>query len=232
MPIINLRHVEKEYVTQAGCVRAVDGIDLQVNAGEFLAITGRSGAGKSTLINLIAGLDRVTSGEVWVAGSAVHRMHLDDAAAWRGRTIGVVFQSFELLPSLTVLQNVMLPMDFAHRYPPRQQQERALHLLEQMDIAEHAHKLPSEVSGGQQQRVGIARALANDPPIVIADEPTGSLDSATASSVFRLFEALVSEGKTLLLVTHDLDLANRASRAITMADGAIVADVRREVARA
>ena len=220
--LIELRQVVKKYEGLAGDVVALKGIDLRVHAGEFVVVTGKSGAGKTTLVNVITGLDRSTSGEIWVAGAPVHELGAEKAAGWRGQTVGVVFQSFELLPTLTVLQNVTLPMDFARRYSIRQRRERAMRLLEQVEIAEHAHKLPSAVSGGQQQRVAIARAMANDPPILVADEPTGSLDSVTAASVLRVFEALVAQGKTVLLVTHDRDIASRATRAITLADGEIV----------
>jgi putative ABC transport system ATP-binding protein len=220
--LIDLQKVVKEYQGLAGDVLALKGIDLQVKPGEFLVVTGKSGAGKTTLVNMIAGLDRSTSGEIWVAGAPVHKLGPEKAARWRGRTVGVVFQTFELLPTLTVLQNVTLPMDFARRYSIRQRRERGMHLLEQMEIAEHAHKLPSAVSGGQQQRVAIARALANDPPLLVADEPTGSLDSLTADAVLRVLEALVAQGKTILLVTHDKDITRRATRAITLADGEIV----------
>jgi len=220
--LIDLRQVVKSYKSQAVAVVALKGINLQVKEGEFVVVTGKSGAGKTTLVNMITGLDRSTSGEIWVAGTPLHKLGMEQAAGWRGRTVGVVFQSFELLPTLTVLQNVMLPMDFAHKYSLRQRRERAMRLLEQMEIADHAHKLPSAVSGGQQQRVAIARALANDPPILAADEPTGSLDSATAGSVLRLFEDLVDQGKTILLVTHDKDIAGRATQAITLTDGEVV----------
>jgi putative ABC transport system ATP-binding protein len=224
-PLIYLRQVVKEYGSLAGDVVALKGIDLQVKKGEFVVVTGKSGAGKTTLVNMITGLDKSTLGEIWVDGTPVHKLGTERAAQWRGQTVGVVFQSFELLPTLTVLQNVMLPMDFAHKGSIRQQRERAMHLLEQVGIAEHAHKLPSAVSGGQQQRVAIARAMANDPPILVADEPTGSLDSATAETVLEVFEDLVEQGKTILLVTHDSDVARRATRAITLSDGEIVGGV-------
>ncbi len=221
-PLIELRQVVKTYQGKASAVMALKGIDLRVNAGEFVVVLGKSGAGKTTLVNMIAGIDRPTSGGIEVAGAAVHALGEDGRAAWRGRSVGVVFQFFQLLPTLTVLQNVMLPMDFAHRYSSREQRERAMHLLDQVGIADHAHKLPSAVSGGQQQRIAIARALANDPPILLADEPTGSLDSATANEVLGIFENLVDQGKTLLMVTHDKDLARRAGRIILLADGEIV----------
>jgi putative ABC transport system ATP-binding protein len=221
-PLIYLRRVVKEYGSLAGDVVALKGIDLQVKKGEFVVVTGKSGAGKTTLVNMITGLDKSTSGEIWVDGTPVHKLGAEKAARWRGQTVGVVFQSFELLPTLTVLQNVMLPMDFAHKGSILQQRERAMHLLEQVGIAEHAHKLPSAVSGGQQQRVAIARAMANDPPILVADEPTGSLDSVTAGTVLEVFEDLVEQGKTVLLATHDSDIARRATRNITLSDGAIM----------
>jgi putative ABC transport system ATP-binding protein len=222
--LITLRGVVKKYQSRAGQVTALKGIDLKVKPGEFLVIMGKSGAGKTTLVNMITGLDRVTSGEIWVAGTPVHQLQPEKAARWRGQTVGVVFQTFELLPTLTVLQNVTLPMDFANRYSLRQQRKRALYLLEQVEIAEHAYKLPSAVSGGQQQRVAIARAMANDPPILVADEPTGSLDSVTSEAVIDVFEELVNQGTTVVLVTHDEDVARRGSRIITLTDGKITAD--------
>jgi putative ABC transport system ATP-binding protein len=220
--IVDLRHVVKTYQGLSGGVPALKRIDLQVQTGEYLTVTGKSGSGKTTLVNMITGLDRTTSGEIWVAGTAVHKMGAEKAAKWRGQHVGVVFQFFELLPTLTVLQNVMLPMDFAGRYSLRQRRERAMLLLEQMEISEHAHKLPSAVSGGQQQRVAVARAMANDPPILVADEPTGSLDSVTAQSVVGVLEALLEQGKTIVLVTHDRDIAGRGTRTITLSDGEIV----------
>jgi putative ABC transport system ATP-binding protein len=180
------------------------------------------------LINMITGIDKPTSGEVLVGDTAVHTLSEGRTAVWRGRHIGVVFQFFQLLPTLTVIENVMLPMDFCNMYPMRERPERAMHLLEQVDIADHAHKLPPAVSGGEQQRAAIARALANDPPIIAADEPTGNLDSKTADAVFQLFERLVSEGKTILIVTHDRDLARRVTRTVTLADGEIVDERRQE----
>jgi putative ABC transport system ATP-binding protein len=221
-PLIHLRQVVKRYESLAGEVMALKGIDLRVNLGEFVVVTGKSGSGKTTLVNMLTGIDRSTAGEIEVDGVPVHKLSMEQAAEWRGRTIGVIFQSFQLLPTLTVLQNVTLPMDFCHKYSLRERRERGMTLLEQMGIAEHAHKLPSAVSGGQQQRVAIARAMANDPPILVADEPTGSLDSATTQAVLRVFEDLVRQGKTVLLVTHDRDLAWRAGRAVTLADGEIV----------
>lgn len=220
-PIIELHCVVKKYQGKVGAVIALKGIDLRVNAGEFVAVLGKSGAGKTTLINLMSGIDRPTSGEIRVGGAAVHALGEDARAAWRGRNVGVVFQFFQLLPTLSVLHNVMLPMDLAQRYSLREQKQRALHLLEQVGIAEHARKLPSAMSGGQQQRIAIARALANDPPILLADEPTGSLDSVTANEVMAVFEKLVEQGKTLVMVTHDKDFAQRAHRTIVLVDGEI-----------
>jgi ABC-type lipoprotein export system ATPase subunit len=220
--LIECRGLVKTYHTAAGDFPALKGIDLQVDSGEFVAVIGKSGSGKSTLVNMITGIDRPTAGEVLVGDTSVGTLREGPLAQWRGRTIGVIFQFFQLLPTLTVVENVMLPMDFCHMYTRRERQERAMHLLEQVDVADHAHKLPSAVSGGQQQRVAIARALANDPPILAADEPTGNLDSKTADSVFRLFEGLVAEGKTILMVTHDRDLSRRVSRTVMLSDGEII----------
>jgi putative ABC transport system ATP-binding protein len=221
-PIIELHQVVKKYQGKTSSVTALKGIDLRVNAGEFVAVLGKSGAGKTTLINVMAGIDRATSGEIRVAGRAIHTLSEDGRAAWRGRNVGVVFQFFQLLPTLTVMQNVMLPMDFAGRYSLHEQKERAMRLLDQVGIADHARKLPSAMSGGQQQRIAIARALACDPPVLLADEPTGSLDSATANEVMSVFEELVACGKTLLMVTHDKDMVKRANRTVLLSDGEIV----------
>ena len=224
--LINLRGVTKSYATPAGEFKALKGIDLSINAGEFVAVIGKSGSGKSTLSNMITGIDRPTLGEVDVAGTSVHKLREGQIAGWRGRNIGVVFQFFQLLPTLTVAENIMLPMDFCSLYSKRERKERAMHLLEQVEMAEHANKLPTALSGGQQQRVAIARALSNDPAIVVADEPTGNLDSRTADAVFHLFETLVDGGKTILMVTHDDDMAQRVTRAVTIADGQIAGDKR------
>ena len=220
--LIELQQVVKTYETAAGDFTALKDINFHVDTGEFVAVIGKSGSGKSTLINMITGIDRPTSGEVLIGDTAVHTLSEGQLAVWRGRTIGVIFQFFQLLPTLTVIENVMLPMDFCHMYSMRERRERAMHLLEQVEMAGHAHKLPSAVSGGEQQRVAIARAVANDPPILAADEPTGNLDSKTAESVFRLFERLVDEGKTILMVTHDRDLAKRATRTVILSDGEIM----------
>ncbi len=220
-PVVELRDVVKDYRTDAGPFRALDGVDLEIDPGEFVAIVGRSGCGKSTLLNMITGIDRATSGQVRVAGSELAAFSEDALARWRGRTVGVVFQFFQLLPTLSVLENVMLPMDFLGAYGSRERRERAMDLLEQVDMVDQAEKLPLSTSGGQQQRVAIARALANDPALLVADEPTGNLDSATAESVFELFHDLADRGTTVVMVTHDVDLAARTRRIVHMADGRI-----------
>ena len=228
-PIVELRDVTKIYSSAAGEFLALRGINLSVAPGEFLGIVGKSGAGKSTLLNMINGVDHLTSGEVTVRvgsdGVAVHSLAESDLALWRGRTMGIVVQSFQLLPMLTVLDNVILPMDLCGLYKPRESRERAMDLLRLVEVEEHANKLPTQISGGQQQRVAIARALINDPPIIVADEPTGSLDSITADHVFDVFEHLVTDqGKTIIMVTHDSSLAPKFSRHLTLADGEIVSD--------
>lgn len=221
-PIIELREVKKSYLSAAGEFRALRGINLQINAGEFVSVIGKSGSGKSTLLNMVTGIDRPTTGEVLVNGTAVHKLDENQLAGWRGDSLGIIFQFFQLLPSLSLLQNVILPMDLAGKYKPRERRERGEHLLEIVDLAEQMHKLPSMVSGGQQQRAAMARALANDPPIIIADEPTGNLDSKTAATVFNLFNNLVEQGKTIIIVTHDSSLARRAHRTALITDGEIV----------
>lgn len=220
--IIELRDVHKYYKTAIGDYHALDSIDLQINAGEFVSIIGKSGSGKSTLLNMITGIDRPTSGEVYVNGTAVHELNENRMARWRGKNLGIVFQFFQLLPTISVIENIMLPMDFCRTYPMRQREKRALELLELVELADHAYKLPTALSGGQQQRVAIARAFANDPPIMIADEPTGNLDSKTADSVFALFHDLTTKGKTIIVVTHDSGLAKRTNRTALIADGEIV----------
>ncbi len=219
--LIELRRIVKTYESAAGKFTVLKSIDVQVDAGEFVAVIGKSGSGKSTLINMVTGIDRPTSGEVLVGDTAVHKLSESQMAVWRGKNLGIIFQFFQLLPTLSLVENVMLPMDFCNMFSPRERYERAMGLLQQVDMQDHAHKLPSAVSGGQAQRVAIARALANDPPILVADEPTGSLDSRTASAVFTLFEDLVNRGKTILMVTHDNDLARRATRAVIVVDGEV-----------
>jgi ABC-type lipoprotein export system ATPase subunit len=219
---IEARQLVKVYKTAAGDFTALKGIDLQVAHGEFVTVYGKSGAGKSTMINLITGIDRPTSGEIIVDGTPIQHLHEDQRARWRGLNLGVVFQFFQLLPSLTLIENITLVMDFNNTYPLRERKDRALQLLKQVGLDNHAHKIPSRISGGQQQRVAIARALANDPPVIVADEPTGNLDSRTAHEIFDLFLSLIEHGKTLLVVTHDKEIAHRATRVIEMADGEIV----------
>ncbi len=220
--MIDLQGVDKFYKTAVGDFPALKKVDLHIKAGEFVSIIGKSGSGKSTLLNMITGIDRPSAGEVWVNDSAVHELNENRMARWRGKNLGIVFQFFQLLPTISVIENIMLPMDFCRTYPMREREKRALQLLELVDLAEHAYKLPTAISGGQQQRVAIARALANDPPIVIADEPTGNLDSKTADSVFGLFNDLVAQGKTIIVVTHDSSLAKRAHRTALLTDGEIV----------
>ncbi len=223
--LIELRDLTKSYTVAGGAFNAVDHVSLSLPGGEFVAIVGKSGSGKSTLINLVAGIDRPTAGEIRVGTTRVQVLDESQLAAWRGRNVGVVFQFFQLLPTLTVLENVMLPMDFCRVLPPKQARARALALLERVGISDQASKLPSELSGGQQQRAAIARALANDPPLVVADEPTGNLDSQTADSVLLLLTELTRSGKTVLMVTHERDLTRFADRVITLADGKVIGQV-------
>jgi putative ABC transport system ATP-binding protein len=220
--LIDLRDVVKDYVTDAGPFRALKSVSLEVDAGEFIAVVGRSGSGKSTLMNMLTGIDRPTSGRVVVGGTDLTHLSESRMAQWRGRTVGVIFQFFQLLPTLTVVENVMLPMDFAGLWTPRQREERAMDLLGLVGLQDQAGKLPASTSGGQQQRAAIARSLANDPPIVVADEPTGNLDAVTAEEVFALFQSLVDGGRTVVMVTHDPDLAARTRRTVHMVDGRIV----------
>jgi len=220
--LIRLRKLVKIFSNAAGDFTVLKGIDADFKEGEFIAVVGKSGSGKTTLINMITGIDRPTSGEVYVGDVAVHKLSENQLAEWRGRNMGIVFQFFQLLPMLTLLENVMLPMDFCNVYDPRERKDRAMELLRQVELEDHAYKLPSAISGGQQQRAAIARALANDPPIIVADEPTGNLDSRSAEGVFTLFEKLIERGKTILMVTHDSSLAKRATRTVLIADGEIV----------
>ena len=221
-PLISLTRVTKVFNTPSGAFTALQDVSLAVQAGEFVSIVGKSGSGKSTLINLMTGIDSPTSGEVYVASSAVHALNQEQLAVWRGRNVGVIFQFFQLLPTLTISENVMLPMDFCNTFPPRERRERALSLLEKLGILEQADKLPSDLSGGQQQRAAIARALANDPPLLVADEPTGNLDSKTSEDVMELFAALVKEGKTVVMVMHERDFGRYFTRSINLADGIIL----------
>ena len=220
--MIDIRSVNKFYKTAVGDYRALTDVDLQIGAGEFVSIIGKSGSGKTTLLNMITGIDRPSDGEVWVNGTGVHTLNENRMARWRGKNLGVVFQFFQLLPMISVIENIMLPMDFCRMYTPAERRKRAMELLDLVELADHAHKLPTALSGGQQQRVAIARALANDPPVIIADEPTGNLDSKTAESVFALFNDLVEKGKTIIIVTHDSAMAKRTHRTALIADGEIV----------
>ncbi len=221
-PLIEVRRLVKVFKTPAGDLPVIKGLDVEVQPGEFVAIIGKSGSGKSTFINMLTGIDRPTSGEIVIGGAPIHAYTEGQLAAWRGRNLGIVFQFFQLIPTLTVLENIILPMELNSLYSQAARRERAMHLLETVEMAGQADKLPAAISGGQQQRVAIARALANDPPLIVADEPTGNLDSATAERVFGLFEGLVAAGKTILMVTHDSDLARRATRTILISNGEIV----------
>jgi putative ABC transport system ATP-binding protein len=218
-PLVKLKKVRKTYETGVGSFPALNDVDLELYSGELITIVGKSGAGKSTLVNMVTGVDYLTAGEIWVDGTALHELDENQIALWRGQTMGVIYQSFELMPQLSLLDNVVLPMDMCGNFAPKQSAARAADLLDRVGLADHMYKTPSRISGGQQQRVAIARALANDPAIIVADEPTGSLDSATAEEIFKLFENLVAEGKTILMVTHDWSLVERASRTFELKDG-------------
>jgi len=224
-PIIRLRSVMKEFDTAAGKFVALRNVNLDINQGEFLSIVGKSGSGKTTLINMLTGIDRPTNGEIMVAGTPIHQLSEGEIAIWRGLNLGVVFQFFQLLPTLTLLENVMLPMDLCNLFNHQERYERTLHLLELVGLSDMADKFPNRLSGGQQQAAAIARALANDPPIIASDEPTGNLDSKAANVIIELFENMVKEGKTILMVTHDDELAGHASRRISLSDGVIINDV-------
>jgi putative ABC transport system ATP-binding protein len=219
--MIRLQGLTKTYNTPAGSFPALRNIDLEIAAGEFVAIVGKSGSGKSTLLNMVGGIDRPSSGSLTIGGAAIHGLTHDELARWRGQTVGFVFQFFQLLPTLTVAENVMLPMDFRGTRPAGQRRRRAMDLLDRVNVADQADKLPSALSGGQQQRVAIARSLANDPPVILADEPTGNLDSETSVAIFRLFGELAADSKTLLVVTHDQEAASSVSRTVTIADGCV-----------
>jgi putative ABC transport system ATP-binding protein len=222
--IVEITNLHKVYETGGQKLEVLADLSLSVESGELVAVTGPSGNGKSTLLNMITGIDRPTQGEVLVNGCAVHLMNENQLAAWRGKNVGIIFQFFQLLPSISLLQNVVMPMEFNGIYRRKERRERALYLLEQVGLVDQANKLPGMVSGGQQQRAAIARALANDPALLIADEPTGNLDSRSAESIFELFQDLVSDGKTMLMVTHDMEIARRMPRIIEIRDGNIVCD--------
>jgi putative ABC transport system ATP-binding protein len=222
--LVQVKDVIKSFKVGDGEITILKGISFDVANGEFVSIVGPSGNGKSTLLNMITGIDRPSDGEVIVTGREVHQMSENQLAAWRGQNVGIIFQFFQMLPALSLLQNVILPMDFANKYSAKERRERAMHLLDIVGLADQAEKLPSMVSGGQQQRAAIARALANDPPLLVADEPTGNLDQRTASDVFNLFNRLIEEGKTMLMVTHDKELARQVPRVVEITDGKITRD--------
>ncbi len=219
--MIRLRGVVKVYPNAAGEFQALKGIDLDVYPGEFLGIIGKSGAGKTTLINMLTGVDHLTRGEVWMDQIAVHQLDENSLASWRGRNVGIIYQSFYLMPNLNLIQNVVLPLDMCGLYRHGESEERALELLCMMEMEAHAYKLPSAISGGQQQRVAIARALVNDPDVIVADEPTGRLDSVTAETIFGIFTRLVEQGKTIMMVTHDQTLARRTTRTLRLENGRV-----------
>ena len=220
--LIELRALVKTYTSAAGEFDALRGVDLDFHAGEFVSVVGRSGSGKSTLLNMLTGIDRPTSGTVRIAGTDIHHLREGEMARWRGRNMGIVFQFYQLLPTLSLVENVMLPMDLCDTYPREEREERALALLDMVGLRALARKMPGAVSGGQQQSAALARALANDPPIIVADEPTGNLDSHAADAVVVLLEGAADRGKTVVMVTHDPRLARRASRTVSLADGLVV----------
>lgn len=225
---IILKDVTKTYITTAGGITALNGANIQFKTGEFVAIVGKSGSGKSTLLNMISCIDRPTSGEIFYNETPLHELKESALTSWRGKNIGIVFQFFQLIPTLTVLENIMLPMDFCNTYPRAKRTHIAMKLLEKVSISEYANKLPIDLSGGQQQRAAIARALANDPPFIIADEPTGNLDSQNAESIIELFRDMTSSGKTIIMVTHNNELAECADRIITIHDSNIINDKKME----
>jgi putative ABC transport system ATP-binding protein len=225
-PAVRLRDIVKAYAAAAGTFTALDRVSTEIAPGEFVAVVGKSGSGKSTLLNIIAGIDRPTSGDIQVAGTQLNGLSESALAAWRGRKVGVVFQFFQLLPTLTIAENVVLPMDFVGSYPAGERRPRAMALLERVGIADQADKLPSTLSGGQQQRAAIARALANGPPILLADEPTGNLDSRTAGLILELFADLAKAGTTVVLVSHEREIARVVDRMVVLTDGRIDVDGR------
>lgn len=224
-PLIELSNVTKSYDVPSGTFNALKNVSLKINSRQLLAITGKSGSGKSTLLNIITGIDKPSQGSVIINGIRVDKLSESELASWRGKNVGVVFQFFQLLPTLTVLENVMLPMDFCNSYPKNERKDRALSLLEMVNIKEQANKFPATLSGGQQQRVAIARALANDPPLIVADEPTGNLDSHTAIAIFELFALLARSGKTVVVVTHEKEFSSFFENTINIVDGVITSPI-------
>lgn len=230
--LITIKDVARFYTCGERQFAALAGVSIDIAPGECVAVVGKSGSGKTTLINLLTGIDSPSAGTIHVAGKPIHGMSQGALTAWRGRNVGVVFQFFQLLPTLTVVENVMLPMDFCGTFSPARRRPRAMALLQRLGIADQADKLPADLSGGQQQRAAIARALANDPPIIVADEPTGNLDSATADDVMGLLAALAAEGKTVIIVTHERDFSRFCTRTITLHDGSVMGDSLAAQARA
>jgi len=225
---VELCKVVKEYPTPSGNFQALKGIDARISKGEYVGVIGKSGAGKSTLVNMITGVDQLTSGEIWFQDTAIHQLNEDQMAVWRGKNVGVVYQTFQLMPTLSLLDNILLPMEFCGLYQYGKSEERALQLLKDVELENHVHKKPSAISGGQQQRAAIARALANDPTLIVADEPTGNLDSTTAETIFQLFDRLVQQGKTVIIVSHDRSLEQRVSHVLRISDGELVDDLLKE----
>lgn len=226
--MIEMVNIFKVFKSPAGEFTVLKGINACLYPGEFVSVVGRSGSGKSTLVNMLTGIDHPTSGSVRIMDTYPHAMSESRMAVWRGHNLGIVFQFFQLLPMLSLLENTLLPMDFCNRYPPAEREERAMQLLRLVGLEQHAHDLPTAISGGQQQSVAIARALANDPPIIVADEPTGNLDSRAAENVLGIFDSLVEAGKTVLMVTHDRSLAERTHRTLVISDGEFVDEIRRQ----
>jgi putative ABC transport system ATP-binding protein len=223
-PLVQIKNVTKHFTSGEVDIPVLNGIDLTIRLGEFVAIVGPSGNGKSTLLNMVTGIDHPTSGDVIINNQSLNALNENQLAIWRAFHIGIIFQFFQLLPSLNLLQNTILPMDFLARLPRRERRQRAEELLHLVGLADQMYKLPSQVSGGQQQRAAIARALANDPPLIVADEPTGNLDVKTSEDVFNLFSHLVDQGKTLMMVTHNEQLACKVPRTIEIRNGYVVRD--------
>jgi putative ABC transport system ATP-binding protein len=225
-PLIRLNRVIKTYQGALGGFNALKGINADFYPGEFVGILGKSGVGKTTLINMITATDEITSGEVLIGGISIHHLSQNQAARWRGQNMGIVYQTFRLMPTISLIDNIMLPVDFSGEFRPRTSLQRAMNLLKDMELEDHAFKHPSAISGGQQQRIAIARALINDPPIIVADEPTGRLDSLTAEIIYRIFERLVKDGKLVIMATHDLSIVSRFSRTLMLSDGELIDDSR------